>query len=106
MSKFKLNREILEYRRHRTVVWSITVTKIFKYLTAATATIIPFWFAFLSIESLAGLDTDAEPRRGAERGTAGALGAPGSRRRPAMPERSGGSSGTADFEHSTGVCPG
>ena len=60
MSKFKLNREILEYRRHRTVVWSITVTKIFKYLTAATATIIPFWFAFLSIESLAGLDTDAE----------------------------------------------
>lgn len=26
----------------------------------ATATIIPFWFVFLSIDSLAGLDTDAD----------------------------------------------
>lgn len=60
MSKFKLNKEILDYRRHRTVVWSITITKIFKYLTAATATIIPCWFVFLSIDSLAGLDTDAD----------------------------------------------
>lgn len=60
MSKFKLNREILEYRRQRNEVWSSTITKIFKYLTTATVTIIPFWFGFLSIDSLAGLDTDAD----------------------------------------------
>lgn len=60
MSKFKLNRELLEYRRQRTEVWSSTITKIFKYLMTATATIIPFRFVFLSIDSLAGLDTDAD----------------------------------------------
>lgn len=60
MSKFKLNKELLEYRRQRMVIWSITITKIFKYLVIATATIVPFWFVFLSIDSLAGLDTEAE----------------------------------------------
>ena len=60
MSKSRLNKELLEYRRHRMVVWAATFTTIIKYVTTAAATIIPFWFAYLSISSLAGLDTDAE----------------------------------------------
>ena len=60
MSKSKLNKDLLEYRQQRTEVWSIAVTKICKYIMTALATIIPFRFIFLSIASLAGLDTDAE----------------------------------------------
>ena len=60
MAKSRLNKELLEYRKHRTTVWAVTLTKMIKYVTTATATIISSWFAYLSIDSLSGLDTDAE----------------------------------------------
>lgn len=60
MAKSKLTKDLLEYRKHRTTVWAATVTTIFKHIRTAAATVIPFWFVYLSIASLAGRDTDAE----------------------------------------------
>lgn len=60
MAKSKLTKELLEYRKHRTTVWAATVTAIFKHIRTAAATVIPFWFVYLSIASLAGRNTDAE----------------------------------------------
>lgn len=60
MARSKLTKELLEYRKHRITVWSATVTAIFKHIRTAAATVIPFWFVYLSIASLAGRDTDAE----------------------------------------------
>lgn len=60
MVKSKLTKDLLEYRKHRITVWSATVTTIFKHIRTAAATVIPFWFVYLSISSLAGRDTDAE----------------------------------------------
>ena len=60
MAKSKLTKELLEYRKHRTTVWAVTLTTIFRYMTTAAATVIPFWFVYRSIASLAGHETAAE----------------------------------------------
>ena len=60
MSKSKLNKQLLEYRRQRTIAWSTALPKIVKYVATAVAAILGSRYAFLSIDSLAGLVTEAE----------------------------------------------
>ena len=49
----------LEFQVQKTAIWATTVTKIFKYLFSSAATIVAFYFIFLSIDSLSGDDTNA-----------------------------------------------
>ena len=59
MRKSQYTRATLELQLQRTVVRSTAITKIFKYLFSAGATAATAWFIYLSIDSLAGDDTNA-----------------------------------------------
>lgn len=59
MRRTKHTKATLELQLQRTVTWSTAITKIFRYFFSSTATVAIFWFIFLSIDSLAGDETNA-----------------------------------------------
>ena len=59
MRKQKRTKAALDVQLQQTIAWSTAITKMCKYVCSSATTAAIFWFIFLSIDRLAGGDTNA-----------------------------------------------